>query len=242
MPRFRLGYALAAIVVAVTVLVVLEALSMPVPARKQPVALVATWFVLLLVHAAAYRFGDRIRARYGIRGYAALQGVLVFALGASRIIPPVSVAIFMAMTVELVILAGPRWGTIRITLGAIGLYVIAALIASDLYRAVTAGLILAATGLVAHAVAALLQRPAAVPDLSLAPVIVSPPSNGTNGLSAREVEVLRELASGARNNDIALRLGISERTVKSHLGSIYQKLGVESRSAAVAAAMQRKLV
>jgi NarL family two-component system response regulator YdfI len=40
----------------------------------------------------------------------------------------------------------------------------------------------------------------------------------------------------------AIRLGISERTVKAHLGSVYQKLGVESRSAAVAAAMSRKLV
>jgi len=54
--------------------------------------------------------------------------------------------------------------------------------------------------------------------------------------------VLRELVSGARSSDIATKLGISERTVKSHLGSIYQKLGVESRSAAVATAVQRKLV
>jgi NarL family two-component system response regulator YdfI len=47
---------------------------------------------------------------------------------------------------------------------------------------------------------------------------------------------------GARSSVIALRLGISERTVKAHLGSIYQKLGVDSRSAAVAAALQRRLV
>jgi len=61
-------------------------------------------------------------------------------------------------------------------------------------------------------------------------------------LSAREVEVLRELVSGARSKDISAKLGISERTVKAHLGSIYQKLGVASRAAAVAAAVRLKLV
>jgi len=54
--------------------------------------------------------------------------------------------------------------------------------------------------------------------------------------------VLRELVAGARNAEIAARLGISERTVKAHLASIYLKLGVETRAAAVAAAMQRQLV
>lgn len=109
---------------------------------------------------------------------------------------------------------------------------------SDLYRATTDGLILAATGLIAHAIAGLLQRP--VGDASrVVPIALN---NGAPALSTREVEVLRELVHGARNSDIATKLGISERTVKAHLGSIYQKLGVVSRSAAVAAAVQRKLV
>lgn len=54
--------------------------------------------------------------------------------------------------------------------------------------------------------------------------------------------MLRELVNGGSNSDIAAALGISERTVKAHLGSVYQKLGVESRSAAVAAALSRNLV
>jgi len=41
------------------------------------------------------------------------------------------------------------------------------------------------------------------------------------------------------SKEIAFALGISERTVKAHLGSIYQKLGVDSRAAAIAAAAQR---
>jgi DNA-binding NarL/FixJ family response regulator len=58
-------------------------------------------------------------------------------------------------------------------------------------------------------------------------------------LTAREREVLRSLASGARTIEIAEQLDIAERTVKAHLANIYQKLGVDSRTAAVAMALQR---
>jgi NarL family two-component system response regulator YdfI len=62
------------------------------------------------------------------------------------------------------------------------------------------------------------------------------------GLTEREVEVLRSAAAGERSKEIAQRLGISERTVKAHLASIYNKLGVDSRAAAVAVAAQRGLL
>lgn len=55
-------------------------------------------------------------------------------------------------------------------------------------------------------------------------------------LSARETEVLRLVADGASNGDIAARLHISDATVKSHLVHVYTKLGVSSRTAAVAMA------
>jgi NarL family two-component system response regulator YdfI len=58
-------------------------------------------------------------------------------------------------------------------------------------------------------------------------------------LSERELEVLKGVAQGERSKEIALRLGISERTVKAHLASIYNKLGVDSRAAAIAAAAQK---
>lgn len=59
------------------------------------------------------------------------------------------------------------------------------------------------------------------------------------GLTEREGEVLAAVARGERSKEIALHLGISERTVKAHLASIYGKLGVDSRAAAIAAAAQR---
>lgn len=58
-------------------------------------------------------------------------------------------------------------------------------------------------------------------------------------LTGREMEVLQAAAEGKTSKEIAYGLGISERTVKAHLGSIYQKLGVDSRAAAIAAAAGR---
>lgn len=55
-------------------------------------------------------------------------------------------------------------------------------------------------------------------------------------LTDRELEVLASVARGERSKEIAAQLGISERTVKAHLASIYSKLGVDSRAAAIATA------
>ncbi len=61
-------------------------------------------------------------------------------------------------------------------------------------------------------------------------------------LTEREQEVLIAVARGERSKEIAAQLQISERTVKAHLASIYNKLGVDSRAAAIAQAAQRGLL
>ncbi|GAA5013545.1 response regulator transcription factor [Kitasatospora paranensis] len=61
-------------------------------------------------------------------------------------------------------------------------------------------------------------------------------------LSLREVQVLDLVAQGLANLEIARRLHISQATVKSHLVHVYAKLGVDSRTAAVAAATARGLI
>ena len=58
-------------------------------------------------------------------------------------------------------------------------------------------------------------------------------------LTEREQEVLEAVARGDRSKEIAAQLGISERTVKAYLASIYSKLGVDSRAAAIAVAAQK---
>jgi DNA-binding CsgD family transcriptional regulator len=228
----RLDHALGASVAAVAVLNTLSALSMPVPEWVVHPARIVLWLVFIGAHAALYWWGDSVRSRFGLRGYAIAQAVALFAIAAARAPAPVTLALFVACTVEMIVVAGASWGAVSITLGAIAVFVLASLVTQNLYRATTAGLVLAVTGVIAHSIAGLLTRKA--------PSTVG--SNGADPLSPREVDVLRELVGGARNSDIATRLAISEPTVKSHLRSIYQKLGVDSRSAAVSAAIQRKLV
>jgi len=71
----------------------------------------------------------------------------------------------------------------------------------------------------------------------------SAPATGADSeLTERELEVLRGVARGERSKEIALRLGISERTVKAHLASIYNRLGVDNRAAAIAVASRRGLI
>jgi DNA-binding NarL/FixJ family response regulator len=66
--------------------------------------------------------------------------------------------------------------------------------------------------------------------------------SGRPTLSPRETEILELLAEGLANRQISKRLFISEATVKTHLVHVYDKLGVDSRTAAVAAALQSGLL
>ncbi|WP_328711114.1 response regulator transcription factor [Nocardia salmonicida] len=61
-------------------------------------------------------------------------------------------------------------------------------------------------------------------------------------LTARERDILGQLAHGLGNREIARALHISEATVKTHLGRIYDKLDVDTRAAAVAVATERRLL
>jgi two-component system, NarL family, response regulator len=61
-------------------------------------------------------------------------------------------------------------------------------------------------------------------------------------LTPRELSTLRLLANGQANKEIANTLGISERTVKTHLSHLFEKLGVTSRTEAVRVATRRGLV
>lgn len=78
----------------------------------------------------------------------------------------------------------------------------------------------------------------------IAPLLVAKLAAQVSGeaLTRRELEVLALLARGRSNKNIALRLSISETTVKSHLRSVFNKLQVLSRTEAIAVASQRGLI
>jgi DNA-binding NarL/FixJ family response regulator len=79
--------------------------------------------------------------------------------------------------------------------------------------------------------------------LSALPPVMEPPEQApAEALTPREREVLRLLAEGLANKQIAKRLGVSEHTVKFHLNAIMGKLGAESRTEAVVRATRAGLI
>jgi DNA-binding NarL/FixJ family response regulator len=65
---------------------------------------------------------------------------------------------------------------------------------------------------------------------------------GEESLTAREIEVLREITTGKRNRDVAESLFISEETVKAHVKHIMEKLGARDRTEAITIAVRRGII
>ena len=90
---------------------------------------------------------------------------------------------------------------------------------------------------------AVFQRLGAAPDAARVEQLSrAGPASVADGLTAREVQVLRHVAAGRSNRAIADELHISEKTVARHLSNIFVKLGLSSRAAATAYAYRHDLV
>jgi two-component system, NarL family, response regulator DegU len=96
-------------------------------------------------------------------------------------------------------------------------------------------------------------RAAAEPDASLSPTIAKgllaeaeaerrAPAAGPDIITKREVEVLQAIADGLSPQEVAAQLYISQKTVKNHLASIYQKLDARDRTQAVIHAMRMGVI
>jgi DNA-binding CsgD family transcriptional regulator len=79
-------------------------------------------------------------------------------------------------------------------------------------------------------------HPATEPQLALVPAEEETPGlrrrrrrRGPGGLTRRELEVLRHVAAGETNREVAARLWVTDQTVKFHLSNVYRKLGVSNR-------------
>ena len=87
---------------------------------------------------------------------------------------------------------------------------------------------------------------AAAGETALAPrvaaVLMGRISSPAPALTPREVQLLERLATGLSNRAIAKEMFISEATVKTHLVHIYEKLGVDNRTAAIAVAAERRII
>ena len=100
-------------------------------------------------------------------------------------------------------------------------------------RKVYAGEVWIDNPILSQALESLLTRPSASP---------APAEANESKLSNREMEVVRCVAMGLRNKEVADKLGVTEATVKNHLTSVYAKLGVNDRLELILYAIHNKLV
>ena len=82
----------------------------------------------------------------------------------------------------------------------------------------------------------------AAPDLARVEALARKATAAAGGLTMREIEILRLVATGMTNREIAATLVVSDHTVRRHLQNIFAKLGVSSRAAATAFAFQHDLL
>ena len=75
-----------------------------------------------------------------------------------------------------------------------------------------------------------------------APFGGNPQARAALGLSERELEVLQALAAGLANKEIAARLHVSPNTVKTHMASLFAKLGARRRTEAIRRARELRIV
>ncbi len=103
----------------------------------------------------------------------------------------------------------------------------------------------AITAAVGGAAAGLIVLPASVVETLASPQpapVLEASATGVSPLTPREIEILGMLAEGLGNKVVARRLGISDHTVKFHVGSIMSKLGASSRTEAVTLGVRRGLI
>lgn len=94
-----------------------------------------------------------------------------------------------------------------------------------------------------NAARAMFKQLGAAPDLAVLDTRTKSDTAGRSfGLSARELEVLRLVATGATNSTIARQLFLADKTIDRHVSNIFGKLGVSSRAAATAFAYEHQLV
>ena len=85
-------------------------------------------------------------------------------------------------------------------------------------------------------------QPSLIPVLNAKMIDRNKDSEKIEKLTKREIEVLKLLAVGMYNKEVAENLGISERTVKNHVSSIFKKLGVADRTQAAVFTIRNNLI
>ena len=242
-------------ITALALLNAASAASSPFVSRHPSPLVLGLCIALSLMHAGGYWFGASIRRRVGAVWWTMAQATVAVAIGLSGPLYPFTFALVCVLTAAAVIYCDERWGAAFAAVIGVSTLAAIGLATANTYKATTNALLLVATALVTYTAVLIVRRivAAAQPKASTRAEISGDADQRELGspvqpllvdvlrdaLSARESEVLNLLTAGASNREIADQLSITERTVKAHLGSIYRKLNVRSRTAAVALTAKR---
>jgi len=251
---------LGAAVGTTAVLYLLAALSRPAYERGVSASIALVTASLLAVHACIYVFGGQLEgALRPTTVVGANAGTLVVLAAVS---PSVwlNIAVFAAFTTLVIARHSLPYSPNIVRLLAIVVFATSTAVGFGVYRGSAIAFVLSIVFLLGQAVVLTGARNdlsdgtriptvadtersaiATVEDSAKQASLVEAGPASTP-LTGRELDVLRLAAQGMKSADIALSLGITERTVKAHLAAAYRRLGVTSRAAAIARAATRGLL
>ena len=227
-----------ACVVALAAGVILVLGTLPsVVAYRNPMQVVGS-SVLCLLHGGLYALGGRLRHFQQEKFYLSAHLALLVAFG--LVAPPLAVATFVYLVfVTQATRHLTTWSPARLVMVATLLFGAITVWTDNLVRGIAVALMLAVAG--AFTVARRRARRAAAARAE-AEDDDEPVAAPGSALTDKELQLLRLAATGATARRIAAKLNTSEHSVETHLLTVYGKLGVEGRAAAVAVATQLGLL
>ena len=192
--------------------------------------------VMLQVEADMVIVGEAGEGREGVRAIAKLRPNVAIVdlkmpgMNGLTAIPEILAATPRTAVIVFTMYNNPSYVYEAMNVGASG-FVLKSATKEELIRAIHA----------VHRGAGFLQAEVTKPLLRRLALDAKVEAERTN-LTLREIQVLEYLAEGNSNRDIARLLSISEETVKTHLGHLYEKLGAADRAQAVAIALRENLI
>lgn len=227
-----------ACVVALAAAIILILGTLPsVVAYRNPLQVVGS-SLLCLLHGGLYALGGRLRHFRQEKFYLSAHLVLLTVFG--LVAPPLMVATFVYLVfVTQATRHVTTWSPARLVMVSALLFGAITVWTDNLVRGIAVALMLAGAG--AFTEARRRARRAAAASAGTDDDDETAAVPGT-ALSDKELQLLRLAAAGATARSIAARLHTSEHSVESHLDTVYRKLGVEGRAAAVAVATQLGLL
>ena len=216
--------------------------------RASPGVLVVLSSVVLLAHATLYGGSTAAILKFGSQPFIGVQAATLFAFGTFAPRLGLALALYAVFMVYALRRLGHRVTPWLIIPGTALLFGLNVALVSGGTRGLWIAIALVIAGIYGQSLFGVPMRDnhraQIIKDHTTATRSRLRVKSGTPGhsLSEQEIGIIRLVAIGTPERDIAVKLGITERAVLAHLASVYGKLGVETRAGAMTLAVQRGIV